>query len=119
MLKAVGKPSGDGNLRQALGRQDRRLRGSFTTGMLGTALVVLTLASLGGTRSVPAAEVEKKAAQVEKKAEIGEVPILRLSLDEAVAVFLKQNLDLLITKFGIDYAKGQRITAGLFPNPTL
>jgi outer membrane protein, heavy metal efflux system len=42
---------------------------------------------------------------------------LRLSLDEAIAVFLRQNLDLLISKFGINYAKGQQITAALFPNP--
>ena len=44
---------------------------------------------------------------------------LKLSLDEALALFLKQNLDLLISKYGIDSAKGRAITAGLFPNPTL
>jgi outer membrane protein, heavy metal efflux system len=48
---------------------------------------------------------------------VGSMPSIRLSLDEAVALFLRQNLDLLITKFGIDYAKGQQITASLFPNP--
>jgi cobalt-zinc-cadmium efflux system outer membrane protein len=42
---------------------------------------------------------------------------VRLSLDEAIGLFLRQNLDLLIVKFGIDYAKGQQITASLFPNP--
>lgn len=42
---------------------------------------------------------------------------LRLSLDEAMALFLRNNLDLVISKFGIDTAKGQQITAGLFPNP--
>jgi cobalt-zinc-cadmium efflux system outer membrane protein len=36
-----------------------------------------------------------------------------------MAVFLKQNLDLLISRFGVDSAKGQQITASLFPNPTL
>lgn len=45
--------------------------------------------------------------------------VLRLSLNEALAMFLKQNLDLLMTKFGIDFAKGQQITAALFPNPNL
>ena len=45
------------------------------------------------------------------------VPAFRLSLDDAIAVFLRQNLDLLITKYGIEYAKGQQITARLFPNP--
>jgi cobalt-zinc-cadmium efflux system outer membrane protein len=44
-------------------------------------------------------------------------PSVRLSLDEALALFLKQNLDLLIAKFGVDYARGQQITAALFPNP--
>lgn len=44
-------------------------------------------------------------------------PALRLSLDDTVALFLRQNLDLLIAKFGIDTAKGQQITARLFPNP--
>lgn len=42
---------------------------------------------------------------------------LRLSLDEAVALFLRQNLDLLMAKFGVESAKGQQITAKLFPNP--
>jgi len=45
--------------------------------------------------------------------------VLRLSLDEAMALFLKQNLDLLIASYGIDAAKGRQITARLFPNPTL
>lgn len=44
-------------------------------------------------------------------------PALRLSLDETVALFLRQNLDLLMAKFGIESAKGQQITARLFPNP--
>ncbi len=45
--------------------------------------------------------------------------LLRLSLDDALAMFLRQNLDLLKTKYGIDAAKAQQITAGLFPNPEL
>jgi cobalt-zinc-cadmium efflux system outer membrane protein len=36
-----------------------------------------------------------------------------------MALFLKQNLELLIGKYGIDSSKGRAITAGLFPNPTL
>lgn len=46
-------------------------------------------------------------------------PAVRLNLSEAVALFLKQNLNLLIAKYGIDYSKGQQITAKLFPNPVL
>lgn len=46
-------------------------------------------------------------------------PAVRLNLSEAVALFLKQNLDLLIAKYGIEFSKGQQITAKLFPNPVL
>ena len=46
-------------------------------------------------------------------------PTVRLNLSEAVALFLKQNLDLLIAKYGIDFSKGQQITAKIFPNPVL
>jgi len=46
-------------------------------------------------------------------------PVLRLSLNETIALFLRQNFDLIISSFGIDSAKGQQITARLFPNPTL
>ncbi|MDH4194049.1 MAG: TolC family protein [Nitrospirota bacterium] len=44
---------------------------------------------------------------------------LSLNVTEAVSLFLKQNLDLLMTKYGIDDAKGLAITAKLFPNPVL
>ncbi|MGH7166582.1 MAG: TolC family protein [Nitrospiraceae bacterium] len=53
------------------------------------------------------------------KPAVSPAPILRLSLDETLALFLRQNLDLIMTRFGIDYAKGQQITARLFPNPVL
>jgi cobalt-zinc-cadmium efflux system outer membrane protein len=45
--------------------------------------------------------------------------ILRLSLNDALALFLKQNLDLLMAQYGVETAKGQQITAHLFPNPVL
>ena len=44
-------------------------------------------------------------------------PVVRLNLSEAMALFIKQNLDLLIAKYGIESSKGQQITARLFPNP--
>jgi cobalt-zinc-cadmium efflux system outer membrane protein len=44
---------------------------------------------------------------------------LSLTVDEAMALFLKQNLDLLIAQYGIDAAKGLEVTAKLFPNPNL
>ena len=42
---------------------------------------------------------------------------LRLSVNDAVGLFLSQNLDVLIAKYGIEYTKGQEVTARLFPNP--
>ena len=55
----------------------------------------------------------------EKTAPIQRPPAkLQLSLNDALALFLKKNLDLLVVKYGIDAAKGRQITAGLFPNPT-
>ncbi len=44
-------------------------------------------------------------------------PVVRLNLSEAMALFLKQNLDLLIARYGVESSKGQQITARLFPNP--
>jgi cobalt-zinc-cadmium efflux system outer membrane protein len=45
--------------------------------------------------------------------------VLRLSVDEALAMFLRQNVDLIMSRFGIERAKGEQITARLFPNPVL
>ena len=42
---------------------------------------------------------------------------LRLSVNDALSLFVNQNLDVLIAKYGIEYSKGQQITAALFPNP--
>ncbi|HNP61002.1 MAG TPA: TolC family protein [Nitrospirales bacterium] len=65
---------------------------------------------LGSVGSVMAGEQEDRPA--------GQKPaVQRLSLDDAIVLFLRQNLDLLQTKYGIDTAKAKRITAGLFPNP--
>ncbi len=44
-------------------------------------------------------------------------PVVRLNLSEAMALFLKQNLYLLIARYGVESSKGQQITARLFPNP--
>jgi cobalt-zinc-cadmium efflux system outer membrane protein len=42
-----------------------------------------------------------------------------LTVDEAMALFLSQNLDLLMAQYGVDSAKGLEVTSKLFPNPTL
>ena len=44
---------------------------------------------------------------------------LRLSVNDALGLFLSQNLDVLIAKYGIEYTKGQEVTARLFPNPLI
>ena len=44
---------------------------------------------------------------------------LRLSVNDALGLFVSQNLDVLIAKYGIEYVKGQEVTARLFPNPLL
>src|SRR2546425_11966273 len=44
---------------------------------------------------------------------------LNLTVDAALALFLKQNLDLLIAQYGLDSAKGLEVTARPFPNPNL
>lgn len=67
------------------------------------------------TGSAWAAEVAGK----EPAASAATPHVLRLGIDDALALFLRQNLDLLVTQFGIDSAKGQQITARLFPNPSL
>ena len=59
------------------------------------------------------------AAEMPVSPPAGVSSTVRLSLDEALALFLRQNLDLIIAKYGIDYAQGQAITARLFPNPVL
>jgi len=44
---------------------------------------------------------------------------LRLSVNDALGLFVSQNLDVLIAKYGIEYTKGKEVTARLFPNPLL
>jgi cobalt-zinc-cadmium efflux system outer membrane protein len=44
---------------------------------------------------------------------------LRLSVNDALGLFVSQNLDVLIAKYGIEYRRGQEVTARLFPNPLL
>ncbi len=78
-------------------------------------MAVAAVACLWGAERTLAATAEEKAGMAQKPPP----SVLRLSLDDAVALFLRQNFDLLITKFGIESAKGQQITARLFPNPVV
>lgn len=88
-------------------------RGSVKRSSRGRTLVALALvAFLLASETVRAADVAPPAIPVPP-------PSLRLSLEDAQALFLRQNLDLIVAKYGIDYARGQEITARLFPNPVL
>jgi cobalt-zinc-cadmium efflux system outer membrane protein len=40
-------------------------------------------------------------------------------MNDVLGLFIRQNLDVLIAKYGIEYTKGQEVTARLFPNPLL
>lgn len=95
----------------------RSLR-SGAVGLLsgGVALLALVLFSIPASGQTIAAATDGPAKTLAVPATTSAV---RLSLDDAVALFLRQNLDLLIAKFGIESAKGQQITARLFPNPVV
>ncbi len=87
----------------------------MTLSMRVLFMIVATATGVWGAGLSWSATADEKASMAQKPSPSA----LRLSQDEAVALFLRQNFDLLITKFGIDYAKGQQITARLFPNPIL
>lgn len=78
-------------------------------------VIILFLIAVSRPMSSPLAS----AAQTESKADAITSSTLHLSLDEALALFLRQNLDLITVRFGIESARAQQITAGLFPNPVL
>lgn len=46
-------------------------------------------------------------------------PEIRLTLSEALSLFLSQNGEVMMRKYGIESAKAKEITASLFPNPEL
>lgn len=71
-------------------------------------LSVLSVSAYPSSAASPSPALEQ--ATVASKA-------LRLSLNDALGLFVSQNLDVLIAKYGIEYSKGQQITAALFPNP--
>src|SRR5690348_18354196 len=81
-----------------------------------TFLILLTMSFVSSAFASPDTA---RGAEVQTRATASPPPVLRLSLNEAIAVFLRQNFDLIISNFGIDTAKGQQITARLFPNPSL
>jgi cobalt-zinc-cadmium efflux system outer membrane protein len=82
---------------------------------IGFFVITLTTLFVGSVFAFPE---PARVADGPSKPAVMPPPILRLSLNEAIALFLRQNFDLIVSSFGIDTAKGQQITAKLFPNPT-
>jgi outer membrane protein, heavy metal efflux system len=87
---------------------DRRLRAICS-------VIVLCVLSASAYPSGAASPSPAPAPAPEQATVAGKA--LRLSLNEALGLFLSQNLDVLIAKYGIEYTKGQEVTARLFPNP--
>jgi cobalt-zinc-cadmium efflux system outer membrane protein len=85
-----------------------------------SSIVLGVLLALPTHEAARAAENPPKLeAKGPSKVETPSSNVLRLSVDEALSLFLKQNVDLIMVRFGIETAKGQQITARLFPNPVL
>lgn len=82
--------------------------------------LVLSYASVASSILVLTISLATAAPTGQTATELPEVakPI-RLSVNEGLALFVSQNLDVLIAKYGIEYSKGQQVTARLFPNPTV
>ena len=86
-------------------RKDRRGI-SFSIALLAGLLLLLPSSITAAQPGPPAVESRTPTS-------------IRLSLTEALSLFVQQNLDVLIAKYGIEYSKGQQITARLFPNPVM
>lgn len=95
------------------GDGDRTLGSRVLWTAVGWTLLPVTL-GLGWAWPGPSS-----AAAPQRRAEESQPQVLRLSLDEAVALFLRQNLDLIMAKYGTNSSKAREITARLFPNPEL
>ena len=87
-------------------RKDRACA-SCLTSSLASLLLLLPVQASSVTTPLPASAEQRSPTS------------LRLSLNDALSLFLQQNLDVLIAKYGIEYSKGQQITARLFPNPIM
>ncbi len=79
----------------------------------------VTISMFLGIISISLPHAWSAAPSVHQAAEPRPTASIRLSLSDALALFVQQNLDVLIAKYGIEYSKGQQITARLFPNPVM
>ena len=78
-------------------------QGNFCAGLVAVLLLAVGLGDSAHSAQDPAVRNEA----------------LLLSINEATALFLKQNLDLLIAQYGIESARGVEVAVRLFPNPIL
>jgi cobalt-zinc-cadmium efflux system outer membrane protein len=74
---------------------------------------------MAGTLILPRSPVLEAAEGPAPAVPVTPTGVIRISQVEAIGLFLKQNLDLLIAKYGIEANRGQQITARLLPNPVL
>jgi cobalt-zinc-cadmium efflux system outer membrane protein len=93
-------------------------RGGFGRALRAQARIFFLCLVIGMMTILPASGRFARAADTASTGPLAP-PVARLNLSEAMALFLKQNLDLLIARYGIESSKGQQITARLFPNPVL
>ncbi len=75
-------------------------------------IILIALSVFASPSSTVSLALASEQASVESKP-------LRLNMNDALGLFIRQNLDVLIAKYGIEYTKGQEVTARLFPNPLL
>jgi len=78
---------------------------------------IMWVAPLGGESVLAGPSIDPSSERLSHATPTSPAQSLQLSLDEAMGLFLEQNVDLLMAKFGVEFSKGQQITAGLFPNP--
>ena len=80
---------------------------------------VITISLFLGIATISLPQAWSATSSVHQATEPRPPTSTRLNLNDALALFLQQNLDVLIAKYGIEYSKGQQITARLFPNPVM
>src|SRR5262245_5295099 len=80
---------------------------------IGLLAFVLGLASVWGQPATPAPRPPTAPSQAP-----GTVP-QQLTLEQADALLLQQNLAIVAARYGVDLARALRLTAAVRPNPTL
>ncbi|MCP9442151.1 MAG: TolC family protein [Nitrospira sp.] len=95
------------------------VRSCLPYGLLPSLLVSAICCLVDGQAAASGVSTDPVFGVLPRSDEVVSDKTLRLSLDEAVELFLRRNLDLLIARFGIAMSKAQEVTARLFPNPVV